>query len=137
MAAQPASLAATHFSVPFDHLGVSADMAAHVASSEPAATQVLAVLVEQTEEEPVLSEFSKHATQLSPSNLGVATLMLAQVASLIPAATHVPFVEEHTLVPLHTASLVQLTQANPFHSGRSDEQRDDAFILFKASMLAV
>ena len=65
MAAQPASLAATatHSAVTFDHMGLVPLMAAHVASLEPTATQVLGVLIEQTEE-PVQSESSKHATQL-------------------------------------------------------------------------
>jgi len=95
----------------FTNLGMAVEMAAQVASVEPAATQVLAVAVEQTSAPalPVQSAEAAHATQAEPTNLGLAALMAAQVAASVPAAIHAVETVDHAGLAVsmaaHVASL--------------------------------
>ena len=130
-----------------DHFGVAASIAAHVASDEPTATHVLAVVVEQTSvvvqsavirqtthEPPLLARnlglaasiaahvaasvaAAKHSFE-TVDHLGLAALMATQVASLDPTATQVLGVAvEQTSVPVQSAVLAHATQAEPTNLG--------------------
>jgi len=73
-----------------DHFGVAASIAAHVASDEPTATHVLAVVVEQTSvvvQSAVIRQ-TTHEPPLLARNLGLAASIAAHVAASVAAAKH-------------------------------------------------
>jgi len=103
-----------------DHFGVAASIAAHVASDEPTATHVLAVVVEQTSvvvQSAVIRQ-TTHEPPLLARNLGLAASIAAHVASLEPTATQVLGVAvEQTSVVVQSAVLAHATQAEPTNLG--------------------